>query len=200
MKKGRIYTVVFMLIVSAVFTLLLAGANKFYLPKIQENERLAEQTAILYVFDIDQSGSATQILDRFDKNVKQTTISEVTLYEYVSTEGQPLAYAVPFTGPGLWGRISGYMGVSTKLDRITGLVFTNHSETPGLGGRIDELTYREQFKDLQITAETTLAYGEDGASQIDAITGATSTSNAVLRILNQLLDDTISRLEGTDND
>jgi len=200
MKKGRIYTVVFMLIVSAVFTLLLAGANTFYRPKIQENELLVERIAILYVFDIDQGGSTTEILDRFEQNVKQTTISEVELYVYASKDEEPIAYAVPFTGAGLWGSISGYMGVSTELDRITGLVFTDHSETPGLGGRIDELTYREQFKDLQIASETTLAYGSDGGGQIDAITGATSTSNAVLRILNQLLNDTVSKLEGVDND
>jgi Na+-transporting NADH:ubiquinone oxidoreductase subunit C len=199
MKKGRIYTVVFMLIVSAVFTLLLAGADAFYRPKIEENDLLAERTAILYVFDLDQSGSSAEILERFEKNIKQTSVSGVELYEYASAEGETIAWAVPFTGAGLWGSISGYMGVSPDLDRITGLVFTNHSETPGLGGRIDELTYREQFRDLQITAETTLAYGEDGGGQLDAITGATFTSNAVLRILNQLLDDTISKLEVANN-
>ena len=63
MKKGRIYTIVFMLILSAVFTLLLAGANSYYQPKIQENVQLAEKTAILYVFDIDQSGSAAEVLE-----------------------------------------------------------------------------------------------------------------------------------------
>jgi Na+-transporting NADH:ubiquinone oxidoreductase subunit C len=199
MKKGRIYTVVFMLIVSAFFTLLLAGANEIYLPIIQENELLAERSAILYVFDIDQSGSAEEILNRFEQNVKQTTISGIELYEYTSAEGEPVAYAVPFTGPGLWGSISGYLGVSSELDHITGLVFTDQSETPGLGGRIDELTYREQFKGLQITAGATLAYGEQGGGQVDAITGATSTSNSVLRILNQLLDDTVSKLEVSDN-
>jgi Na+-transporting NADH:ubiquinone oxidoreductase subunit C len=199
MKKGRIYTVVFMLIVSAFFTLLLAGANELYLPKIQENELLAERIAILYVFDIDQSGRAEEILMRFEQNVKQTTIFEIELYEYTSTEGEPIAYAVPFTGPGLWGSISGYLGVSSELDHITGLVFTDQSETPGLGGRIDELTYREQFRGLQITAGTTLAYGEQGGGQIDAITGATSTSNSVMRILNQLLHDTVSKLEVADN-
>jgi len=200
MKKGRIYTIVFMLVISAVFTLLLAGANKYYLPKIQENALSAERTAILYVFDIDQSGNATQILERFEQNIKQTTISGIELYEYVSIDGETIAYAVPFTGAGLWGSISGYLGVSTEFDSITGLVFTAHSETPGLGGRIDELTYREQFKDLQITADTTLVYGEDGGGQIDAITGATSTSNAVLRILNQLLNDAVSKLEGANDD
>ncbi len=199
MKKGRIYTVVFMLIVSAFFTLLLAGANKLYLPKIQENELLAERIAILYVFDIDQSGSAEEILKRFEQNVKLTTLSGVELYEYTSTDNEPIAYAVPFTGPGLWGSISGYLGVSSRLDHITGLVFTDQSETPGLGGRIDELTYREQFRGLQITAGTILAYGEQGGGQIDAITGATSTSNAVMRILNGLLQDTVSKLEVADN-
>ncbi len=199
MKKGRIYTIVFMLIISAVFTLLLAGANKLFLPKIQENELLAERIAILYVFDIDQGGSAEEVLARFEKNVKQTTISDVYLYEYASKDGEPIAYAVPFTGAGLWGSISGYMGVSTDLNHITGLVFTEHSETPGLGGRIDELTYREQFRDIMITSDTTLAYDNDGGDGIDAITGATSTSNAVMRILNQLLDDTISKLEVANN-
>ncbi len=199
MKQGRIYTVVFTLIVSAFFTLLLAGANQLYLPKIRENEKLAERIAILYVFDIDQSGSAEEVLKRFDQNVKQTTVSGVELYENTSADGKPIAYAVPFTGPGLWGSISGYLGVSSDLDHITGLVFTDQSETPGLGGRIDELAYREQFRGLKIIPGTTLAYGKQGDSQIDAITGATLTSNSVMRILNGLLQDTVSKLGVTGN-
>ena len=199
MKRGRIYTVVFMLIVSAVFTTLLAGADALYKPKIEENKQLAERTAILYVLNIDQSGSPQEILNRFDQNVKQTTISEIDLYEYSSSDGAPIAYAVPFTGPGLWGSISGYLGVSSDLSEITGLVFTDQSETPGLGGRIDELAYREQFRGLQISPGTKLAYGQQESGQIDAITGATLTSNSVMRILNNLLQDTLSKLEVADN-
>ncbi len=194
MKKGRIYTIVFMLIISAVFASLLAGANKLYLPKIKDNELLAERTAILYVFNIDQSGSSQEIFDRFEQNVKNTTISGIELYEHISEAGEPIAYAIPFTGAGLWGSISGYMGVSTDLDLITGLVFTDHSETPGLGGRIDELAFKEQFRNIEIASDTTLVYGENGNQEIDAITGATFTSKAVMRILNQLLDETVSKL------
>ncbi len=200
MKKGRIYTIVFMLIVSAVFTLMLAGANKLFLPKIQENELLAERTAILYVFDIDQSGTAEEILARFDENVSETTISDVAVYEYKTADGAPIAYAVPFTGSGLWGTIAGYMGVSAGFDKITGVVFTDQSETPGLGGRIDELAYREQFRGIDITAGMTLAYGQNDGNNIDAITGATLTSNSVMRILNNLLDETVSKLEVANNE
>ena len=91
------------------------------------------------------------------------------------------------------------MGVSSDLAQITGLVFTDQSETPGLGGRIDELAYREQFRGLKISPGTKLAYGNQGGSQIDAITGATLTSNSVMRILNGLLADTISKLEAAKN-
>ncbi len=200
MNKGRIYTIVFMVIISAVFTFLLAGANALFLPKIQENAKLAEMKAILYVFDLNQDGSAEEIQKRFETNVKQTTISGVDLYEYTTADGQPAAYAVPFTGRGLWGSISGYMGVSVGLNRITGLVFTDQSETPGLGGRIDELAFREQFRNIAITADTTLAYGENGGNSIDAITGATLTSNSVKRIVNQVLHDAVSKLGVQGND
>lgn len=200
MNKGRVYTLVFMVIISAIFTFLLAGANALFLPKIQENARLAEMKAILYVFDLSQEGSAAEIQKRFEENVRQTTVSGVELYEYASADGQAAAYALPFTGRGLWGSISGYMGVSAQLDRVTGLVFTDQSETPGLGGRIDELAFREQFRNIAISAGTTLAYGETGGNQIDAITGATLTSNSVMRILNQVLSDTVSKLEVAGND
>lgn len=200
MNKGRIYTIVFMLIISAVFTFLLAGANALYLPKIQENEKLAEMKAILYVFDLSQDGSAEEVIQRFENSVKQTTISGIDVYEYDTADGQPSAYALAFTGRGLWGGISGYLGVSAQLDQITGIVFTDQSETPGLGGRIDELSFREQFRNIAITANTTLAYGDNGGSQIDAITGATLTSNSVMRIVNQVIQDTVSKLGGAGND
>ena len=196
MKKGRIYTIVFMLIISAVFTFLLAGANSLYLPKIQENAKIADMKAILYVFDLSQDGSSEEILQRFEKNVKQATVAGVDLYEFSDANGQLTAYAIPFTGRGLWGSISGYLGVSAKLDRITGIVFTDQSETPGLGGRIDELAFREQFRNIAITAGTAIVYGDNGGSQIDAITGATLTSNSVMRIINQVLTDTVSKLGG----
>lgn len=197
MKSGYVYTIIFMLIVSAVFTLLLAGANELFMPKINQNELLDERKAILYVFDVDQSGEADELLARFDKYVEETEISGIELYEYKSDSGSTEAYAVPFTGAGLWGSISGYMAVSPDLSAITGVVFTRQSETPGLGGRIDELEYREQFRGITISAGSKLAYGEEGGGQIDAITGATLTSNSVLKILNSLLESTIYELEVT---
>src|SRR5512133_1403283 len=98
MKSGYVYTIVFMLIVSAVFTFFLAGANEILLPKIQENERLAERKSLLQVFNLEQSGTSEEVFARFDANIKQATSGGIELYTQVDASGKVLGYAVPFTG------------------------------------------------------------------------------------------------------
>ena len=78
---------------------------------------------------------------------------------------------------------------------MLGIVFTAQNETPGLGGRIDEAVFRNQFRDLDIVAGQDLAYGAAGGGKLDAIAGATSSSNAVLKIVNNLVDQTLPGLE-----
>lgn len=192
MKGGALYTIGFIIVLSLVFGLVLGGASVYYSPKIEANELLAERRAILYVFDLDITGTPEEIMERFAASVAEQTVSDIELYAHVDSEDNVLAYAVPFSGSALWGSLHGYMGVSPDLDMITGVVFTEHNETPGLGGRIDELVYREQFRDLPLDIDSELSYDQEG---LDAITGATSTSNAVLRVLNQLIDETIGAME-----
>lgn len=195
LTRDHLYTVIFMLIVSAVIALVLASANAYYKPMIDQNVLVADRTAVLYVFGLDTGGTSDEILKRYEENVKPDTNAGVNVKRQVGAQGETLALAVPFEGAGLWGRIEGYLGISPDKKTVTGIVFTSQNETPGLGGRIDELAYREQFRGLKIEAGSPLAYGSAGGDQIDAISGATQTSNAVLRMINTLIDNTISRLE-----
>jgi len=73
--------------------------------------------------------------------------------------------------------------------------FTSHNETPGLGGRIDEAWFKEQFRNRKIVIGTGLSYDTEQENQLDAITGATSTSRSILNILNDVIDDTVTKLE-----
>jgi len=194
LSRDHVYTAVFMLVISAVIALVLASANAYFQPMIQENALVADRTAVLYVFGLDTAGSSADVLSRFDSNVKADTVSGIEVYRQVDSQGKTLALAVPFDGAGLWGRINGYLGVSPDLKSIKGVVFTKQNETPGLGGRIDELAYREQFRGITIKPGTKLVYGDAGGSKLDAITGATLTSKAVLQMLNELLENTISKM------
>ena len=85
--------------------------------------------------------------------------------------GEPLGYCVESTTAGFGGEMS--LMVGFDLDRtIVGVQILSHSETPGLGARVNDAGYLSQYGGK--TGD--LALGED----IDAISGATISSKAVL--------------------
>ncbi len=81
------------------------------------------------------------------------------------------------------------------MNQLQGIVFTEQNETPGLGGRIMEEWFREQFRGLELVQGEQVKYGEGGSQKIDAISGATQTSNAILRIINQVKDEILPQME-----
>jgi Na+-transporting NADH:ubiquinone oxidoreductase subunit C len=185
MKKGHIYTLVFMLLISAALTLALAAAYEGFKPAINKNAALQEQRAVLYALGLDTGLKDVEVAAVYVEKISEGELNGVPVLVY--GQGGPQAYAVPFEGSALWGALKGYLGVKASLDEITGLVFTYQNETPGLGGRIDEEAYKEQFRGLPISPGTRLSYGTD----LDAVTGATQTSAAVLRTLNKTLSETV---------
>jgi len=186
MKKGYLYTIIFMAVVSIVFTGLLAGVNAVYKNKIAQNQDAALKTSILASVRIKPIQDVNIV---FEKVAEVKKLNDMTYYSIETDSG--IVYAVPFEGPGLWGTIKGYIGVSSDFKTILAIAFTEQNETPGLGGRIDEDWYKEQF--MNASLETVVAYGDD--SGLDAITGATSTSNAVLKIINNFIESTLKELE-----
>ncbi len=90
--------------------------------------------------------------------------------------GEPLGYCVESTTAGFGGEMS--LMVGFDLDRtIVGVQILSHSETPGLGARVNDAGYLSQYGGK--TGD--LALGED----IDAISGATISSKAVLAGVNE---------------
>lgn len=195
MKKGYQYTIVFMLIVAAVFTAILATTQAAMNPRIAANQEIARQQNLLYAFNITTGESDEEIQAAYEANIEEDirTIDgeEIHAFRQVDESGQVKGYAFPFTGPALWGSISGYLAVTEDLATIKGLTFTDQNETPGLGGRIDEPPFKEQFRDVPLP-EGSISYGQEG---LDAISGATQSSNAVIAVLNNLKNDVISKWE-----
>lgn len=99
-----------------------------------------------------------------------------------------IKYVLPVYGAGLWGPIWGYVAVNDDGNTIYGANFSHEGETPGLGARIAEQPFQNEFKDKhlfvdgQFKSVAVLKKGQkatDGAEQIDALTGATITSRGV---------------------
>ena len=194
MKQGYTYTVIFMFVMSALFTAALAIANAFYLPAIKSNEVLAEKKSILDALDIDVPADSNQVNNIFDKSIRKSSFSGKDVYENIDETGNVTGYALPFSGPGLWGTIIGYGGVSGDFSTLLGINFTVQSETPGLGGRIDEAWYKEQFRGISIKQDGKLEFDPE-KSGIDGITGASITSKSVTNIIKKLVEENVSGLE-----
>ena len=186
-KKKRIfYPVVFMILVTAFFTFLLAFLNEQTYARIEEQKALEFQTSVLYSLDLPIEDMSEKELISFYKNkVEERTINDRNYYIY-SENGTTRGYVFQFIGDGLWGTISGHIAFDPSFSQLLGVNFTDHSETPGLGGRIDEIEFKEQFRNISITdVEEIIEYGTASGGNVDAISGATSTSTAVKNILNR---------------
>lgn len=106
---------------------------------------------------------------------------------YVAKVNNDTIYVVPLYGRGLWGGISGYLALKKDFDTVFGSYFTHESETAGLGARIVEEEFQEKFIGKKAFSDSTFQKValvlskkiENPEHEVDAITGATLTSNGV---------------------
>ncbi len=90
-------------------------------------------------------------------------------------------YAVLSAGMGFQGEITMMVGVNSVISRITGITILDSVETPGLGARIKGIDFRKQFDGKPIPDEENI--------EVNVITGATISSNAVKKIIQKAVKD-----------
>lgn len=92
---------------------------------------------------------------------------------------------LPVSGQGYGGRIDAILALGSDLNTVAGLAVTGQSETPGLGGRIEEAAWQAGFAGTQMrdpagTVRFRVAQGAAGGPyEVDGITGATRTGRGV---------------------
>ncbi|NCN05167.1 MAG: FMN-binding protein [Spirochaetales bacterium] len=188
-KNGLTYTILFSFVITFIFVFLLALANVSTLGIVEENAQVNEYRAILSAFGIEYNPLDNQDIIAKYGQIQKRESPEGPYYE-ATIDGET-AYALPSTGSGLWGTIEVVMGVSGDLTRFTGLTVITHNETPGLGGRITESWFTDQYVGQRIPENGQLGMTSgDGAGDpnkdddsIDAITGATRTSDSMKAIV-----------------
>lgn len=115
---------------------------------------------------------------------------------YICRVNGETKYVIPVYGMGLWGPISGYIALNADKSTIYGVYFNHESETAGLGAEIkDNKAWQEKFQgkklfkngDNKAIALSVEKKVEDPTTQVDAVTGATLTSNGVRDMLHEAL-------------
>lgn len=187
-KKQILYPVIFMVVLTALFTFVLAFINASSIDLIKEQDAIRIQKSILYVFNIPFETQDAAIQKTFDENVTTKKINGKEYYIY-RVDNALKGYAFQFSGRGLWGTITGNIAISPEFDSVLGIDFISHSETPGLGGRIDEAWFKEQFRNMPIKTKAPVVFKPAEGGSVDAVTGATLTSNSVRDMVNQFITD-----------
>lgn len=198
MKKSFAFPILFMAVLTAVFTFILSFLNYSTADKIEFNQDTDLREKILYVFDIDAPLEDPEEVSKiFDERIEQTENEDGDMIYTAKEDGETMGYAIPVRGAGLWGSILGYVGLTEDYSEIIGLDFIAHSETPGLGGRIEEEEYKGQFRGLELDDKggDYVIYKPASGGNVDAISGATLTSKAVSDILNNDIRDFIENPE-----
>lgn len=121
------------------------------------------------------------------KDITAKNPADKKLPLYVAKVNNDTIYVVPLYGRGLWGGISGYVALKKDFDTVFGSYFTHESETAGLGARIVEEEFQEKFIGKKAFSDSTFQKValvlskkiENPEHEVDAITGATLTSNGV---------------------
>lgn len=112
----------------------------------------------------------------------------------VEQNGELESLILPIRGYGLWSTLHGFLAIKPDLNTVVGLGFYQHAETPGLGGEVDNPNWtanwpgKTLFNDsgkpiIRIVKGGVDPASPDAAHQVDALAGATLTSNGVDRLL-----------------
>jgi Na+-transporting NADH:ubiquinone oxidoreductase subunit C len=111
------------------------------------------------------------------------------------------SYIIPVESKGLWGKIHGYLALQSDGSTIEGFTVYKHSETPGLGGEIENKWFQENFIGKKIVdynnefVAISIAKGsasdrvlkEKLPNYVDGISGATLTGQYLTQGLHSIL-------------
>ncbi|MFO7850459.1 MAG: FMN-binding protein [Spirochaetia bacterium] len=192
----RIYPVVFMSLLTVVFITVVSGAFLLTQERVELNEAIAEKKAVLYAAGIDYpEDDPVGVNEIYEERVREVDGNGRPDYFEIEMPGGELGYAVYVEGAGLWGQIVTIFGFKQDLSTITGIEIVQQNETPGLGARINEPWFKEQFRGTNPPFTMAPEGTAEGPDEFDAITGATKTSESMREIVNKSADTAREKIE-----
>ena len=194
----KTYPVVFTVIICAVSAMVLTAAHERWKGAIAELAKLAKTTAVLQAFGViaSEDVAATEIRELFNRRITTTIKDGFTLYKLV-TEGVLESIGFEVEGTGRCGLMRGIMVMEPDRRTIKAFKIYQQEETPGLGSKVSTPEFLDQFQGKSIVGPDDIpgmkiAYGEPDKHEVDAVTGASMTSKAVIKILNSSISQFIA--------
>ncbi len=157
-----------LLLICAITAVLLAGVNALTAEKIADNIRAEKAAAIQAIFP---EATANEEVSH--------SLEGIGSVNRVLSGDNLIGCAINVVPLGFGGELDIMVGINAD-GSIAGIEIISHSETPGLGSRASEKSYLDRYTGL--SGELLLNV------DVDAITGVTVSSTAVLNGVNDALD------------
>ena len=200
------YTIVYSVILVLIVAFLLAFVFQALKPMQDANVQLDQQKQILFALNQDRNMTNEQAVQLWKKIIiaddvinadgkvteagkqggvdagfkltsKDAKEGKLALYR-CKVNGED-KYVIPVYGNGLWGPINGFIAINGDKQTVFGAYFNHESETAGLGAEIkDNASWQAKFKGKKLFSAVEKKIS-DPSTQVDAVTGATLTSNGV---------------------
>ncbi len=173
--KGIFVPTITLFLICLVVAFLLAGTNELTKEPIAELQAQKADEAKLQVCP-----------DAVSFDGQEETDVPVEFYRGFDESGNLVGYAIPSSHKGYGGEIEIMVGINTQGE-ITGVNILSINETPGLGMNATKETFRNQFFG-EVPENGFTAKDDPSKQKIDALTGATITSEAVSQAVNKAID------------
>lgn len=169
-----------LVVIGVLSGVILAGVYGVADPMIKANKERELKEAIFVVLP------GAKDFKVLEKTVGQ---EKLIVYKGIDENGAPVGIAFKADGGGFQGNIGLMVGLETSYLKLRAIEVLEQLETPGLGDRIREEAFKDQFKGLEVKPRVEyIKYRKpEKPNQIQAITGATISSEAVVKNINNAI-------------
>ncbi len=172
MKNNYLVQAWLVLLLALCFGAALAGVQVSLSGRIEENKLAETKGQIPYL-----------VPDSADS--RKVEIGDDVVYRAFNGLGETVGWVLTVTGQGFADKIEMLIGLNEDASVITGLYILDQKETPGLGDKIRG-EWKDQFKDVKGTEPLRVVKASaTEATEIEAVTGATISSDAVVTTVNK---------------
>ena len=118
-------------------------------------------------YDQRKAGKDPKLSDALSSKDDLAKISSREKYAkiYLVQEGDAIKKVIlPVKGYGLWSTMYGFISLENDLNTVSGFAFYEHGETPGLGGEVDNPSWKAQWAGKKV-------YGDNGSVDLSVVKG-----------------------------
>ncbi|MHB1483579.1 MAG: RnfABCDGE type electron transport complex subunit G [Saccharofermentanales bacterium] len=181
-KDNPVIAALILFVIALVVTAALASANEVTKDIIIKQAKIDQDNARLEVFP-----SAVSFADISGEYISDATPKITSVFTALDGNSDVIGLVVISAAKGYSGDVTIMSGIS--LDRkVSGIKVISDNETPGLGKKIADEPFTRRFLNKKSGLLFSLKETGEDVNKIDAITGVTISSTAMVNALNLAIE------------